>query len=216
MYQSSYKREQLSGFVFNMQVSIFNWKPVLPDFTTSASSETQGLWVDFKSGRKSPWGHCLTFSSISLTLCAETETFHLEQSFVARRKQTRRATELLVHLRVKTHERTLKHTSLWLGRKTQRFSGTNQMPERLRPFGTSLVRQCPQGLFRPDLKSTHSPWVSEDAMSVNLVQFIRFVNVFWPPAKCHKESKYHSNKIVLSMDKKVAKKDSLGAKVDYF
>ena len=36
------------------------------------------------------------------------------------------------------------------------------MPERLRPFGTSLVRQCPQGLFRPDLKSTHSPWVSED------------------------------------------------------
>ena len=23
-------------------------------------SETQGLWVDFKSGRKSPWGHCLT------------------------------------------------------------------------------------------------------------------------------------------------------------
>ena len=53
-------------------------------------------------------------------------------------------------------------------------------------------------------------------MSVNLVQFIRFVNVFWPPAKCHKESKYHSNKIVLSMDKKVAKKDSIGAKVDYF
>ena len=36
------------------------------------------------------------------------------------------------------------------------------MPERLRPFGTSLVRQCPQGLFRPDLKSTHSPWISED------------------------------------------------------
>ena len=26
----------------------------------STSSETQGLWVDFKSGRKSPWGHCLT------------------------------------------------------------------------------------------------------------------------------------------------------------
>ena len=36
------------------------------------------------------------------------------------------------------------------------------MPEQLRPFGTSLVRQCPQGLFRPDLKSTHSPWVSEE------------------------------------------------------
>ena len=26
----------------------------------SASLETQGLWVDFKSGRKSLWGHCLT------------------------------------------------------------------------------------------------------------------------------------------------------------
>ena len=36
------------------------------------------------------------------------------------------------------------------------------MPEQLRPFGTSLVRQCPQGLFCPDLKSTHSPWISED------------------------------------------------------
>ena len=95
-----------------------------------------------------------TIWSISLTLCAETETFHLEQSIVARPKQTRRATELLVHLRVKTHERTLKHTSLWLGRKTQRFSGTNQMPEQLQPFGTSHVRLCPQGLFCPDLKST--------------------------------------------------------------
>ena len=52
-------------------------------------------------------------------------------------------------------------------------------------------------------------------MSVNFVQFIRFANVFWPLTKCHKESKYHSNKIVLSMRKKVAKEDSLGAKVDY-
>ena len=78
------------------------------------------------------------------------------------RVKTRRATELLVHLRVKTHERSLKHTSLWLGIKTKRFSGTNQIPERLQPSGTSLIRQCPQGLFRPDLKSTHSPWVSED------------------------------------------------------
>ena len=45
-------------------------------------------------------------------------------------------------------------------------------------------------------------------MSVNLVQFIRFVNVFWPLAKCHKEAKYDSNK--------VAKEDSLGAEVEYF
>ena len=27
------------------------------------------------------------------------------------------------------------------------FSGTNQKPERRRPFGTGLVRHCPQGLF---------------------------------------------------------------------
>ena len=29
------------------------------------------------------------------------------------------------------------------------FSGTNQKPERQRPFGTGLVRHCPQGLFSP-------------------------------------------------------------------
>ena len=39
-------------------------------------------------------------------------------------------------------------------------------------------------------------------MSVNFVQFIRFLNVFWPLTKCHKEAKHHSNKIVLSMRKK--------------
>ena len=39
----------------------------------------------------------------------------------------------------------------WLligARKTQ-FSGTNHKPERRRPFGTGLVRHCPQGLFSP-------------------------------------------------------------------
>ena len=29
------------------------------------------------------------------------------------------------------------------------ISGTNQKPERQRPFGTGLVRHCPQGLFSP-------------------------------------------------------------------
>ena len=48
------------------------------------------------------------------------------------------------------------------------------------------------------------PVLPDFTMSVNFVQFIRFVNVFWPLTKCHKESKYHSNKIVLSMRKKVA------------
>ena len=57
------------------------------------------------------------------------------------------------------------------------FSGTNQKPERRRPFRTGLVRHCPQGLsspfftflralffrlFRPSLAPTICPWVSED------------------------------------------------------
>ena len=40
----------------------------------------------------------------------------------------------------------------WLligARKKHKFSGTNQKPERRRPFGTGLVRHCPQGLFSP-------------------------------------------------------------------
>ena len=57
------------------------------------------------------------------------------------------------------------------------FSETNQKPERRRPFGTGLVRHCPQGLFSPFftffraiffrpfrlfLVPTICPWVSED------------------------------------------------------
>ena len=68
------------------------------------------------------------------------------------------------------------HSAFWLGRKTQ-FPGTNQKSERRRPFETSLVRHCPQGLFspfftflraifshpfRPSLAPTICPWVSED------------------------------------------------------
>ena len=70
-----------------------------------------------------------------------------------------------------------RRSAFWLGRKTQKFSGTNQKPERWRPFGTSLVRHCPQGLFSPFftflraiffrpfrlfLVPTICPWVSED------------------------------------------------------
>ena len=67
--------------------------------------------------------------------------------------------------------------ALWLGRKKQRFSGTNQKPELHRPFGTGPLRPCPQRLFfafltflcpnfscpfrlLPD--PTNCPWVSED------------------------------------------------------
>ena len=40
-----------------------------------------------------------------------------------------------------------RRSGLWLSRKTQKFSGTNQKAGRRRPFGTGLVRYCPQGLF---------------------------------------------------------------------
>ena len=57
----------------------------------------------------------------------------------------------------------------------------NQKPERRRPFGTGLVRHCPQGLFSPffsflraifsrlfrlSLAPTICPWVSKDALDI--------------------------------------------------
>ena len=41
--------------------------------------------------------------------------------------------------------------ALWLGRKIQRFSGTNQKPELAGLFGTGPLKPCPQGLFLPFL-----------------------------------------------------------------
>ena len=60
------------------------------------------------------------------------------------------------------------------------FSGTNQKPERRRPFGTGLVKHCPQGLFSPfftflralffrpfrlSLAPAIRRWVSEDELT---------------------------------------------------
>ena len=68
---------------------------------------------------------------------------------------------------------------LLIGARKLCFSGTNQKPERRRPFGTGLVRHCPQGLFSPfftflratffrpfrlSLVPTICPWVSEDQL----------------------------------------------------
>ena len=68
-------------------------------------------------------------------------------------------------------------SAFWLGRKTQKFSGTNKKSEWRRLFGTGLVRHCPKGLFSPfftflraiflrpfrlSLAPTICPWVSED------------------------------------------------------
>ena len=75
-----------------------------------------------------------------------------------------------------------RRSGFWLGRKTQKFSGTNQKPGRRRPFGTGLVRHCPQGLFSPfftflraiffrpfrlSLAPTICPWVSKDGSYKN-------------------------------------------------
>ena len=81
-----------------------------------------------------------------------------------------------------------RHSALWLGRKTPKFSGTK---ERQRQFGTGLVRHCPQGLFSPfftfllaifscpfrlSLAPTICPWVSEDKDHTNAIP-IKFDNV---------------------------------------
>ena len=67
-------------------------------------------------------------------------------------------------------------------RAEKKLSGTNQKPERRRPFGTGLVRHCPQELFSPFftflraifsrplrlfLAPTFCPWVSEDEWGKN-------------------------------------------------
>ena len=43
----------------------------------------------------------------------------------------------------------LGRSGLWLVPENLCFSSTNQKPERWRPFGTGVVRHCPQGLFSP-------------------------------------------------------------------
>ena len=64
----------------------------------------------------------------------------------------------------------------------------NQKAERRRPFGTGLVRQCPQGLlspfftllraiffcpFRLSLAPTICPWVSEDVFRTTFTRTIK-------------------------------------------
>ena len=70
-----------------------------------------------------------------------------------------------------------RRSGFWLAPEKHKFSGTNQKPERQRPFGTGVIRHCPQGLFSPfftflralffrpfrlSLAPTICPWVSED------------------------------------------------------
>ena len=70
----------------------------------SASSETQGLWVDFKSGWKSLWGHCLTRlvpngcshnqSEVCFRVLSSVLTWECTRSLVARLVCLGRATKL--------------------------------------------------------------------------------------------------------------------------
>ena len=74
----------------------------------------------------------------------------------------------------------------------------NQKAERRRPFGTGLVRHCPQGLFSPfftflraiffcpfrlSLAPTICPSVSEDVRRVTFEKFWNITSVIY--AKCH-------------------------------
>ena len=95
--------------------------------------------------------------------------------------------ENMTRRKVKNGEKS-RRSGFWLGRKTQKFSGTNQKPGRRRPFGTGLVRHCPQGLYSPfftfllraiffrpfilSLAPTICPWVSEDAPPLHPTRFL--------------------------------------------
>ena len=65
-----------------------------------------------------------------------------------------------MHISVVKHTKglDLKHTSLWLGRNTQRFSGISQTPERLRPF-----RNCPDKTMSP---GALPPWLDSQPGSL--------------------------------------------------
>ena len=80
-----------------------------------------------------------------------------------------------------------RRSGFWLVPENLCFSGTNQKPERRRPFGTGLVRHCPQGLFSPfftflraifsrpfrlSLAPTICPGVSDDRTFVDAREYI--------------------------------------------
>ena len=78
-----------------------------------------------------------------------------------------------------------RRSGFWLVPEKHKFSGTNQKPEWRRPFGTGLVRHCPQGLFSPfftflraiffrpfrlSLAPNICPWVSEDDIAQDVLK----------------------------------------------
>ena len=78
-------------------------------------------------------------------------------------------------------EELLRFAALWLGRKTQTFSGTSQKPGQPRPCNarsSCLENVCPA--FSPD--PTDCPWVSDDDFTQNTTTLIPCVQPS-PPLK---------------------------------
>ena len=78
--------------------------------------------------------------TFSLAFCSDIESFTLCIKPPRTAKINLANSRTSWSLRVRTHETTPRSTALWLGRKTQKFSGTNQKAERPRRFGTGLVK----------------------------------------------------------------------------
>ena len=68
---------------------------------------------------------------------------------MAQKKSKQRPEEPLGQCLTRPVPNDLRPSGFWLVPEKHKFSGTNQKPERRRPFGTGLVRHCPQGLFSP-------------------------------------------------------------------
>ena len=98
------------------------------------------------------------------------------------KKSKERREEPLGTMSDQTSSNGRRRSGFWLVPEKHKFSGTNQKPERRRPFGTGLVRHCPQGLFSPfftflraiffrpfrlSLAPTICPWVFEDEQKTN-------------------------------------------------
>ena len=127
------------------------------NFTFPSSSETQG---QIKGARESLNGR---------------------KNIYGTKKSKERREEPLGTMSYQTSSKRSPPFWLLIGARKLVFSGTNQKPERRRPFGTGLVRHCPQGLFstfftflratffrpfRLSLVPTICPWVSEDALQL--------------------------------------------------
>ena len=98
--------------------------------------------------------------NVSLAFCSDIESIHLVYK-ASVNSQDKHGEQLnFMYFACKNTRNDSKVCCPLIGTKTRTFSGTNQKPEQLRPFGTGLVKHCPQGLFSPSftfLGATFSP-----------------------------------------------------------